>query len=326
MTGVQTCALPIFRTWTGGAGDKKWSSVNNWTDNTVPVSGDTAIIPATKDVEVDGAPAEAKVVELGEGAKLTIKSDKLSLDDGGELRVSGNATVATEMENGLEFSTLNKIVVAAGKTLTLNPAANLDIRASVTGNLNVEMADVNGKKISLHEDVVGKVGFKAPADPAKEATLEINRSMVAAVDFTAADGTPKLKLYGGSEIGTLNAVDGLVILSDGLADNTIHFLAPAADATLKIEGTRRLSILDGTKDVKWNVEVQLLFSAEFALTGKNLLTGEVTVTLNRGTLILPSGKFDGLTLKARDYSNLLVDVAAQDPVLTVKEKIGRAHV
>ena len=113
-------------------------------------------------------------------------------------------------------------------------------------------------------DVVGKVGFKAPADPAKEATLEINRSMVAAVDFTAADGTPKLKLYGGSEIGTLNAVDGLVILSDGLADNTIHFLAPAADATLKIEGTRRLSILDGTKDVKWNVEVQLLFSAEFA--------------------------------------------------------------
>ena len=62
-----------------------------------------------------------------------------------------------------------------------------------------------------------------------------------------------------------------------------------------------------------------MFSAEFALTGKNLLTGEVTVTLNRGTLILPSGKFDGLTLKARDYSNLLVDVAAQDPVLTVKE-------
>ena len=62
-----------------------------------------------------------------------------------------------------------------------------------------------------------------------------------------------------------------------------------------------------------------MFSAEFALTGKNLLTEKVTVTLNRGTLILPSGKFDGLTLKARDYSNLLVDVAAQDPVLTVKE-------
>ena len=124
-------ALAATRTWTGGAGDKKWSSVNNWTDNTVPVSGDTAIIPATKDVEVDGAPAEAKVVELGEGAKLTIKSDKLSLDDGGELRVSGNATVATEMENGLEFSTLNKIVVAAGKTLTLNPAAYSVGRAHV---------------------------------------------------------------------------------------------------------------------------------------------------------------------------------------------------
>ena len=73
-------------TWKGGAaaGAKKWSVADNWEKvgggNGVPAATETAIIGANAEVEVDGAAANAKVVDLGEGAKLTIKTDSLTLE------------------------------------------------------------------------------------------------------------------------------------------------------------------------------------------------------------------------------------------------------
>ena len=88
-----TALAAVSSTWMGGGGDKKWSTVANW-DNGVPGTTDKAIITADAEVEVDG-PAAAEVVDLADGAKLTLNA-KLELDNGGELRASGNATVTSK--------------------------------------------------------------------------------------------------------------------------------------------------------------------------------------------------------------------------------------
>ena len=48
--------LAANRMWTGGGGDKKWSTLANW-DSGIPGTGDKAIITAGAEVEVDGAAA-----------------------------------------------------------------------------------------------------------------------------------------------------------------------------------------------------------------------------------------------------------------------------
>ena len=111
-----TALAAVSSTWTGGGGDKKWSTVANW-DRGIPGTGDKAIITAGAEVEVDGA-AAAQVVDLAEGAKLTL-NNVLELDNDGELRASGNATVTSKAAGGLTFTTTNNVIVSAGKTLTM---------------------------------------------------------------------------------------------------------------------------------------------------------------------------------------------------------------
>ena len=107
---------------------------------------------------------------------------------------------------------------------------------------------------------------------------------------------------GKNEIGTLtfaNTTAGLNVKSNGDAntENTIHFLQPAADATLKVEGIRSLVVRDGTKGVKWNAEVNNFTT--FEVMGKDLLTEKVKVTLARSSILaLPSGEFPNLELNA----------------------------
>ena len=67
-----TALAAVSSTWTDGGGDKKWSTVANW-DRGIPGTGDKAIITAGAEVEVDG-PAMAQVVDLAEGAKLTLNN------------------------------------------------------------------------------------------------------------------------------------------------------------------------------------------------------------------------------------------------------------
>lgn len=58
------------RTWDGGAATQNWEDANNWSDNTVPVTGDTAIIPTGMGT-INGAPSPdvlAQVTVQGDSA------------------------------------------------------------------------------------------------------------------------------------------------------------------------------------------------------------------------------------------------------------------
>ena len=171
-------------TWVGldGTNSTKWDASANWqsTDggSTYPQTGDTAIIGAGAAVEVDTA-AAAQVVDLGEGAKLTLSA---VLTIGDELRASGNATVTSKVERGLTFGT-NNVAVSADKTLTL--AAN-------------------------GGTIVGVVG--APLQLSGGGTLVLAAPVTSVTHMTVTDGT--LTLAQGVKIGDDTAPDGEVDLKD----------------------------------------------------------------------------------------------------------------
>ena len=117
----------------------------------------------------------------------------------------------------------NTIMVANGKTLTVKADGDLNLNATVSGDLKLEMAD--GKTADLKKDVNGTVGFESSTNGT--ASLILAEGVhVDAVDFKTADASNKffdLKLEGNAEIGTLrfaNTTNGLKVKSDGAFETT----------------------------------------------------------------------------------------------------------
>ena len=265
------------------------------TKGTLTVAGDGTIgDESTPNGEVDLAAAGRLVLQKD------LKLKTLTTDDGSQIDTGDHA-------------------------LTVKPAAGLFLNAAVTGVLSLDISA--GFKATLKKDVKGTVRFQAAAGVGSTLALDVDVK-VTSVDFTTAavGDTFKLDLGGKNEIGNLSfakTTAGLTVKSDGAADteNTIHFLQPAADATLELSGgTRALVVRDGTKGVKWNVKVGNFDT--FRVRGKDLLTGEVKVTLARSSILaLPSGEFPKLELNATgaNDSTIEVDAATQDPVLKLKK-------
>ena len=272
-----------------------------------------------------------KTVDMQDGDLFVLENGAIGVASpaDGALNLGGGATFSghLHLQRSMVLAKLttadvaNTIDIASGNTLTVAPAVadnfNLNLNATVTGDLKLEMKD--GKTATLNKNVDGKVEFKAPSGGT--ATLALAADVkVDAVDFTAAavGDTFKLDLGGRNWIGTLSFAktnDGLVVKSDG-TPNAIGFLVPADEATLKMDGTKLLRVLGGTKDAKWNAE--LAAGTQLAVTGKDLLTGEVEMAINGGALTLPSGKFEKLKLKEGGAgSTISVDVAEENPVLKV---------
>ena len=282
----------------------------------------------------DGTLTVADGVKIGKNAPL---DGEVDLKAAGQLVLDGNLTLK-------ELTTAggSKIDIASGKALTVKAADDLSLNAEVTGNLNLELADT--KKATLKKDVNGKVEVVAPdngtvtleaegdvkavafttaevAHTATSVTLKLaaNKKIKETLDFAKANAF-HLKLLGGNEIDKLSFESTLNVDSGGAlpSKNTIDFLAPAADATLKVTNTGSLSIVDGTK-VNWKAEL-LPVGTRLEVKGKDLLAGEVVVDIKGGALTLPSGEFPKLILKADDTGSLIaVNVATQDPVLYAKK-------
>ena len=326
--------------------------------STLVVNVDEALPGLTGTPTIDKGSIVINAENFGNAAmKLTLKEGNLTLKKpmkdtlktveilSGDLLVEGEAEIgnpltptgeltlgsAADKVGRLELKknmTLAKLTTADGSTidtgdhaLTVKPAVGLFLNAAVTGVLSLDIPA--GFKATLKKDVKGTVRFQAAAGVGSTLALAADVT-VSSVDFTAANVGDTFKLeLNKNEIGTLSFEKtnaGLVVKSDGAVgtENTIHFLQPAADATLKMDGTKLLRVLDGTKDAKWNAE--LAAGTQLAVLGKDLLTGEVEMDINGGVLTLPSGRFEKLELKEGGAgSKIEVDAATQDPVLYVKK-------
>ncbi len=112
---VSILALPSFaeaatRTWDGGGGDENWSTLANWSDDTLPTSADSVVFSATStknchiDVNInvisfnlnsgyDGAVTADSGKTVTITGALTVAAGTLDLDAAGTTTLTGNFTL-----------------------------------------------------------------------------------------------------------------------------------------------------------------------------------------------------------------------------------------
>ena len=234
-------------------------------------------------------------VELGAGGRLELGTD-LTLK---ELKTAEGSKIDTN-----------------GKPLTVKPAGDLDLKAAVTGNLNLKMAA--GKTAMLFRDVKGTVGFEGK-NPAPTLAL-VSSVRVGTIDITGVLPS-KLRLEGGNTVDVLkfdNAAPFALTAAGG--ESTIGQLAPASGATLNLEGNSPLTV-NGGPSVSWNVNVGA--GSDLRVKGKDLLSGRAMIgtSAGGGVLTLPSGSYTNLKLKTKNNASKIrvVDEAPNDRVLKMRE-------
>jgi len=109
------------RTWTGGGGNTRWTTTNNWSGSTLPADGDDVIIPAGFNVTISRVP------------------DRIlnSLSVSSNIIFTANGTATTLSINNISGAT--SLTVASGCTLTLGGgnagnAVNLNLQALNTAS------------------------------------------------------------------------------------------------------------------------------------------------------------------------------------------------
>lgn len=234
-------------------------------------------------------------VELGAGGRLELGTD-LTLK---ELKTAEGSKIDTN-----------------GKPLTVKPAGDLDLKAAVTGNLNLKMA--TGKTAMLFRDVKGTVGFEGK-NPAP--TLALASSVrVGTIDITGVLPS-KLRLEGGNTVDVLKFDNAAAFaLTTAGGESTIGQLAPASGATLNLEGNSPLTV-NGGPSVSWNVNVGA--GSDLRVKGKDLLSGRAMIgtSAGGGVLTLPSGSYTNLKLKTKNNASKIrvVDEVPNDRVLKMRE-------
>ena len=257
----------------------------------------------------------------------------------GHLVLLGNLSIGKlKTETGVD-STIN----TNGKTLTVADADNpFTLNAEVKGDDGTLILSGSAAlTVTLNKKVAGTVQVSVPNGVVS--SLEAKED-VGAVEFTSGGTATSatLKLAANKDIGTLsfekasdfvaelagnNTIEKLNLnapvplkVKSSSGGNTIGFLAPVDGAKLEMDTTGQalLSIKNGAAGLS---EVKLQTGTKLALGDKALLQKTTSMALGSGSeLTLPSGEFPDLKLHATaNGAAISVDVAAQDPVLKVKE-------
>jgi hypothetical protein len=130
-TVLATCFVLLFaatslatdRTWDDGdMGDSHWSSAVNWSDNQVPVCGETAILSGTPtNWPTVTASDDFGGLTMSDSAQLTLGGNTLTVD--GTFTVSDSANITISGSNGtieadvVSFAT-NASISLSGVTIT----------------------------------------------------------------------------------------------------------------------------------------------------------------------------------------------------------------
>ncbi|WP_299075789.1 hypothetical protein, partial [uncultured Fretibacterium sp.] len=346
------------RTWTGNGNDGKWSTATNWSDNTKPVTGDTAIIESAN-VLVDAAEA-AKVVRLGDGAKLSL-SNALTLDADGTLEATGNATVESSAAGGLTFTTVNQVKVSAGKTLSLEAtgggtivgaAAALELSGAGTLVLKAPVMTAAGLEIDNGSTLVVNVDNALPAltgtPTIAKGSIVVNAENFgnAATKLTLKEGNLTLKKPMKDILKTVEILSG-DLLVEGEAEigdpltptGELTLGAPNKTGHLKLMGNMTLKTLTTEANVDNTITVAdgkaLTVKADNDLTLNATVTGNLnlemrnttTATLNKNVdgkvgFKAPSGGTATLELADQAFARK-VDFTAATPGDTFKLKLGQ---
>ncbi len=162
-----TAATADTRTWTGGAGDKKWESPGNWSGNKVPGAGDDVVIPPDSgEITTNGQPKSVKSLEVRDspepedpekpkGTHITgaKPGDSVIINASGEIYVGARNTV-TGCDGGKYSDGGNVYIKSTG--------GNVTNRGTITGgNGHSGKKPTNGGHVRLDGKNVTNKGMEA---------------------------------------------------------------------------------------------------------------------------------------------------------------------
>jgi hypothetical protein len=153
---LETRELPAILTWDGGGADNNWTTAANWTSDTTPGSGDTAIFDGTStkaatidlNVTVDALQINSgytNTITQGTGNTLTVGSGGFSQAAG--TFAGGNSTLDINgdfaLSGGTFTSTSGNLTLAGNLTVTNSPTFNTNSGTVIFDGANGVVADVN---------------------------------------------------------------------------------------------------------------------------------------------------------------------------------------
>jgi len=164
MIAVNLCAAT--KTWTGGAGDRLFSSANNWSPSGAPASGDALVFSASSAVNVTNdlagyayagiTQAGSAAVTLGGGNGFTLTGD-ITVSGSRELNISVPMTVTnalTLMLSGANFYAYSSISGAGSLTLAGGNSFYAKDAVTLTGGVIANKGKVYIEKTSFTSPVM----------------------------------------------------------------------------------------------------------------------------------------------------------------------------
>lgn len=239
-------AFAATRTWDGSAGDKKFSTGANWSDDTAPVSGDSVIFPASAALTTYGESIDNDIANLSL-VDVTINGDAGTTCDGTYeyYRFTGNTLTLT---GGIDAAAMqgtcwNPITFSLNLTLT---AATFTV-ATPSGQLTQGAPIILGDSLQATTLALGSTNLAFSGDRGGSIGASINGTGTISVvgdaglyldgdntSFTGAISLAggNLSVYGGKALGGGTSP---VVIGDGVSlviDATTNALTIARPITL----------------------------------------------------------------------------------------------
>jgi len=190
-----------------GAADIFWSTPENWQDNTVPTTGDTAMINVLPGPTVANEGAIANQMWLGEGGSgggLIVDGGTLTVNTWLFIQIGATGEVTVNMASGSVDVSVGGVGVGMRGPATLHmtggtitcPGFLIGLESGSTGAVNLDGGTINCNYLTIARDA-GSAGSM----DVQAGTLIINGNAVAAVQgyidsglITAYDGNGTLEL------------------------------------------------------------------------------------------------------------------------------------
>jgi hypothetical protein len=213
--GLMVCVLVLaMMTDTGaavlrwnGSSDSFWSTPENWQDNTVPSTGDTAMINVLPGPTVANEGAVANQMWLGEGGSaggLTLDGGTLTVNTWLFIQIGPTGEVIVNMTSGTLNVSVGGVGVGMRGPATLNmtggtihcPGFLIGLESGSTGAVNLDGGTIHCNYLTIARD-----SGSAGSMDVQAGTLIVNGNAVAAVQgyidsglITAYDGNGRLEL------------------------------------------------------------------------------------------------------------------------------------
>jgi len=265
-------------TWSGQAGDGKWSTPSNWDSNTLPAVSDNVVIP-------DGV-----TVNLSEDAgtinKITVNG-KLIITESGSLKVEQTTSSAPlvnitggELVNAGELFIIQRLN-NSNTVLQLSDNAERDSKFSNSGLLTID------NTVGSYTSTTGRCVSMKQTSTGRKAILTLGGTL----NINVKTGCRFIEMEGGSGLTSNAVIDGVATIGNDTVFNDWRLLQLSASGTLTFAPTANITFYSAFNSTNGCININTTNGGTVNLINKGNLTlygkGEYSTTTPYGISLNP---------------------------------------